>query len=257
MNIHQKLESENCELIERLKEFEAENNHLKSEVGALQKSLEKQKKLYRQFSTDVIETERIRNDSFKSEKRSMTEEIKSLTKENRQLQKDVSFYKKAHEELTNEQKQEGTAHIEHPNQRSPNIRSEFTETHLTRSSTRKQSKTANEPISAPASKCCSAPQVIFQSECKHNSSRALSKVNEKLFIENKKLKLKINSLSANVQLFKTKNRQLENFKTKMTNKKWKFVQDGEEIERLVESSKRKNKDIYTPGILLKLDELCK
>lgn len=256
-DINQNLETENLGLIARVTEIEAENQNLNIEVAALRKSLEKQKNLYRKFSVDVEESERVRNQAFKSEKRSLLEENKSLVKKNRQLELDVSFYKKTYEELVRE---DGSALTNHPNQRSPNVNEAFAtgeeRVHVKRL-TRRQATSTQESTSASVSECNRSPQVTPQAECKHKSSRALSKVNEKLFIENKKQKLKIDSLSATNLFLKTKNRQLENYKSKMINKKLKFSQEVDELDRLVASTNIYNKDVYTPEILAKLDELSK
>lgn len=67
--INQELEAENCALIERVTEIEAENHRLNLDNDALKKSLEKQKNLYRNFSNEVIESERLRSGAYKLEQR--------------------------------------------------------------------------------------------------------------------------------------------------------------------------------------------
>lgn len=87
------------------------------------------------------------------------------------------------------------------------------------------------------------------------TSKAMTKVSEQLFVENKKLKLKVKNLAATVRNLKTKNKQLENFKNKTLNKKLKFTEQVNELQRLVDSTKTKNKDTFSPEILAKLDQL--
>lgn len=67
------LENENCQLIERIAEIPAENHRLCEEKSSLAKELEKQKMFHRKFSDDVIESESVRNEEFRSEKRSLIE----------------------------------------------------------------------------------------------------------------------------------------------------------------------------------------
>lgn len=108
--INQGLQTENCALIECITEVEAENHHLNLVNDALKKSLEKQKTRYRNFSNDVIESERLRDQSYKSEERSLLGEKKLLLGENAQLKKDLTFYKAEYEELVEANNTELTEH---------------------------------------------------------------------------------------------------------------------------------------------------
>ena len=84
----------------------------------------------------------------------------------------------------------------------------------------------------------------------------MSKANNKLFEENKMLKLKICKLSATIAIIKKKNQQLENFRSKINNKKAKFCQDSDELARLVDSTQiKKNKNTFNPEALTMLGRL--
>lgn len=74
------LETENCHLIDRITEIEAKYDRSLQDNCALEKALEKQKQFHRKFSEDVVvvESERVRNEDFRSEKRSMTDEKQVL-----------------------------------------------------------------------------------------------------------------------------------------------------------------------------------
>lgn len=239
-HVFRQIETENCQLTERVTQIEAENHRLYQENSALEKALEKQKTFHRTFSDDVVESERIRNEDFKSEKRSLTEKNQVLFKENRQLAKDVSFYRKAFEELS---KEDNSAHSKHPTQQPVKVDGALATEKTPFRHTRRQRQAAT-----------STSESASASICKYKSSRELSKVSEKLFTENKKLKLKNNNLSAAILLLKKKNRQLENFKNNMINKKLKFSQERDELELLVESTKMKNKDTFIPEVLVKLGQ---
>ncbi len=78
-----------------------------------------------------------------------------------------------------------------------------------------------------------------------------------LFEENKKLQKKLSDMSANNALLNKKIKQLESFRNKIENKKAKFCCDSEELERLVDFSKKKNSDVYTPEVLKMLGTLAK
>lgn len=250
--INQQLETENCALIERITGIEAENHRLNLDNDALKKSLEKQKNLYRNFSKEVIESERLRSEAFKLEQKSLLEKKQSLAKENRQLKKDFLFYKEAYKELDKEDKSVPT---EHQNQQSENVTKELSK----ENESRNQARSASTPDSmqSSANKINRAKKVTPQRGRKSGSSKTILKLNERLYIENKKLKLKISSLSSTVVFMKRKNNQLENWKKKMSNNRLRSLQDINELNRLAESTESKNKDIYTPEILAKLDELSK
>lgn len=248
--INQELQTENSALLERLTIFEAENQRLSVENEALIKNLEKQKVLYRKFSDDVIETERIRNESFKSEKRSLLNEKKSLLDENRQLKKDVFFYKSAYEESSKEEKV-----CEHSDELLSRVKNRFDE--INESKNVRRSIRLRVATESSAEESIRSKQGDANAKTKSRNSRAILQVNDKLFHENKKQKLKINSLSATVLLLKKKNTQLENSKKRMIDSKLKSSKEIDELNRLAESTNTKNKYVYTPEILSKLAELSK
>lgn len=250
------LENENYQLIERIAEIEAENHRLCEEKSALLKELEKQKTFHRKFSDDVIESERVRNEDFKSEKRSLIEENKALIKENRQLVKDVSFYKKAYEELLNAKDLDNTKNL---NQRPAKVeakldieRTKVKPVYTPRASQRRAT-TSTSPTTSTSLLVSTSTRNQLE-ECTQKSSTEFVKISEKLLIENKKLKLKNDKQSTTIQLLRKQNRQLETFKDKMTKKKLKFSHEADELGALIESTKLKNKNVFTPEILCKLAE---
>lgn len=221
----QGLEAENIELADSLKNLEAENNTLTEQLNMLEKKLEKEKKFHRKFVDEVSASESVRNEDFQKEKRAYIEQNKSLNRENRQLKKDVEFYKKAHAELT---KEDGP-------RTSP-----------------KQPKTPREEPAAMTSKLARSSRsqtVCVPNDCTHKSAKVLSKVNDKLYQDNKLLQLKISSLNGTIAILKKKIKQLENFKLKIDNKKAKFLQDSELLEETIASVRTSNKDVYNSDVL--------
>lgn len=224
----QDLENENINLIDRVTDLKAENQNLLDKIADIEKSYEKHKKFHRKFVDDVVETERIRIDDFKKEKRSLIDENKSLVGLNRQLAKDATFYKKSYEELANE---------------SAEIRSHKS----TEASAEKSTELYEEPT--PSS-------FQTQTKIKNKSSKSIAKISESLFLENKKLKVKVTNLTADIRLLKKKNQQLENFRKKINNKDLRKHQEYEELEWLVALSTKKNKETFNPEMLAKLDALA-
>lgn len=266
-------------LIKRLEELESENIYLVEQFTAVEKALVKEKTFHRKFVDEAVESEHIRMEDAKKEKRSLVEANKShvkhirqltkdlsfykqayeevskeddstntpLIKENRRLSKDLSFYQKAYEELSNNDESAHTSLVKENHQLTRDLSfyqkayedlmesAHTTSNHRTQRTTR---KSTSDPL----------PNA-------NKSSKALSKVAEKLLIENKKLQSKMIKLQATNQLMKKKIQQLENFKNKMMNKKLKFSKEVDELELLVASTKMKNKDTFTPEVLAKLRQL--
>lgn len=83
----------------------------------------------------------------------------------------------------------------------------------------------------------------------------LSQLSDKLIVENKKLKVKVEGLNATIKILKSKNVKLENFKKNIDNKKVKFSKDSDELALLVKSTETKNKTVFNPAVLAKLGEL--
>ncbi len=264
----QDLEIENYELIDRVTEIQNENQRLHQENATLQKALEKQKKFHRKFSDDVVESEQIRYQDFKSEKRSLIAENQVLVKENRQLSIDFKFYKKAYEEVSNEDK---SIHTKHLSQRSdvdeglatepPAVQPGHTIRQTQRSEVDEEVSTETRAVlPAPTKRQTRSANLSTSTltfACNHKSSRELTKVSEKLFTENKKLKVKNNALSATILILKKKNRSLEIDQQKMVNKKERYFQAAGELEWLAESSKIKNSDMFTPEVLFKISQFSK
>ena len=71
----------------------------------------------------------------------------------------------------------------------------------------------------------------------------LSQLSEKLLLENKKLKFKVDSLNGTIKTLKANNKKLDNFKQKIDNKKLQFCQDAEQLKNLLELSEKKTKQL--------------
>lgn len=224
------IEYDNNQLHDSLKEKEDETHILLEKIRMLENAIEKEKKFHRKYADEVTATETIRIADFKKEKQTYKEEIKTLTKTNRQLVKDVEFYKKLHEEL---------------------VRNESFE----------REAGNNSLVKAPAQTYESESQTVPSHKrpnvSKQRSTKEVSKINLSLFNENKKLQSKVQDLNTTVAVWKKKNKQLENFRNKIETKKSKFCKDAEELERLVNASKTKNKDKYTVNVLDMLGDLAK
>lgn len=233
----QKIQAENNKLTELVTDLEGEVFRITQQCGQLEAALAKQKKFHRKYAEDMVTTEDNRTADFKEEKRSLVEQIQSLTKVNRQLDKDLDFYKKAYQELCIEDEEERTASKRQPVKNTS------------------QRRASAENITTSVASMANVQ--IKLSECQHKSSKVLSKMLEKFMMENKKLKSKVESLNSSVRILKAKSQQFENLKKKINNKKLKFVEDSNELTLLVDSSQRKNKLIFTPEILAKIGELSK
>lgn len=223
------MECENTQLHDLLRDKEAETEHLHEKISMLEKALEKEKKFHRKYADEVAANEAIQIADFKKEKQSYQEDIKTLKKTNRQLVKDVAFYKKAHEELASNEPIVATA--------------------------------SNSPRKGPSQTSESESQTVASSirpgVGKQKGSKEVIKINLSLFEENKKLQSKMCDINSTLAVLKKKNKQLENFRSKIENKKSKFCRDTEELERLIDLSKTKNKDKFTPRVLDMLGNLAK
>lgn len=240
------IETENNRLTIHVSNVEAENFRLIQKVADLEKALEKQKHFHRKYAEDVVISESIRHQDFKNEKLSLVEQNKSQVQTIRQLTKDLSFYKKAFEELVKEDETDSTC----SNKRT---------TRTSASSSSPPARLSTSALKSIPSRFTSAVTSSQKnsSECNHKSSKVLTKIADGLLMENKKLKVNANSLNATIRILKTKNQKLENLKKKIDNKKLKFSQDADELEKLVNSTGKKNKTTFTPEILVKLGELSK
>lgn len=222
------VQKENDKLRNSLSDMEADNQNLNERIILLEKALEKEKKFHRRYADEVAATETIRIQDFKREKQSIVEENKALTRINRQLNKDVAFYKMAHAELANESL---------PTTESCN----------------------HEPIEPPTMSTSETQTTLRRAAIVHASKRQkdITKINLSLFEENKKLQSKISDMNSRVSALNKKNKQLENFRNKMENKKAKFCTDAVELEQLIDSSKKRNKDTFTAKVLEMLENLAK
>lgn len=230
----QAIQAENNRLTELVTDLEGEVFQTTQQRGQLETALAKQKKFHRKYAEDVVTTEDNRIADFKEEKRSLVEQIQSLTKGKRQSDKDLDFYKKAYQEVCIEDEKESTMPRRQP----------------VMNTSQRRASAENKTTSV-------APMANMQinTECRHKSSKVLSKMLEKYVMENKKLKSKVESLNSIVRILKAKSIQFENLKKKINNKKLKFIEDSNELALLVDSSQRKNKSIFTPEILAKMGEL--
>lgn len=242
-NFFKSIETENKKLIEEVTNLESEIFRISQENTDLKKALEKQKKFHRKYAEDVVATEKIRIQDFNEEKSSLNEQNKNLCKENRQLKIDLSFYKQAYEELAKEQ--EIGSSSESSRRNSTLLSASPSPRPMRMAKVLKSTATTTSASETPA---C---------ECTHKSSKVLSKVNKKMFDDNKKLMSKISTLTTTIAMLKNKNKQLENFRKKIENKKGKFLQDSEELERLVASTRKKNKETFNEEALARLREFIK
>lgn len=245
-NFFQSIETENSSLNELCSNLETEVTRLNIQVTDLEKALAKQKKFHRTFAEDVVTAENSRIADFKQEKRGLIEENKSLKKTNRQLSKDADFYKKAYDELTKEEEATASAIPHRKSPKTPRLSASL----LTSASALTSAST--QPTSPATFR-----GTISIADCTHKSSKALSKISERLMLENKKLKSKIETLNVTIRMLKKKNQQLENFKKKVDNKKLKFSQDSDELALLIDSTEQTNEEVFTPEILAKLGELSR
>ncbi len=244
---------------EQVTDFEIERGNLFQKVKALEKVLDRQKQFHRKFADDVIVSESIRNEDFAKEKRDLVEQNKELRKENRQLKKDVSFYKGAFEEVLKEDESAGQRK---PDQiRDKNSSLEYIATTSTGSTVSASvSSFLPEFESDVRVSSCTASQTdsvrSLRIKSKPHSSRVVSKIAEQLLLENKKLKAKVAGLNTTVGVLKRKNKQLENFQTKVENKEIGHSKELLELEALVASTKKTNKDIFNTKALAKLEQLA-
>lgn len=239
-NFFTSIETENSNLQERVMNIENENLHLNQQVINLEKALEKQKRFHRKFAEEVVVSEKIRAQDFNEEKRSLTELNKQLTQNNRQLTTDVSFYKGAYDELCNEAVPACTSEAHRQ---------------TSRSSTTASAANPKMKISVATKMDVDGYSQSNSQACTHKSSKVLSKISEKLLLDNKRLKIKLDNLSATIRGLKAKNQQLENFKIRIDNKKLKFAQDSDELENLIESTTTKNRTTFSPEVLAQLAKI--
>lgn len=216
------MEIEFNELHDSLKDLKTENQHLKEEKMLLKNDIEKRKNFHRRYVNDVTATEAIRIQDFNKEKKEFSEERKQMSKVNRQLVKDLEFYKKAHEELA--KRELSVVEAGNSSQSNSNDGKQAT-------STSESQTVSNRPPSR---------------QIKQKSSTVVAKINLSLFEENKQLQKKLSDMSSKNSLLNKKVKQLENFRSKIENKKSKFCRDSEELERLVDFSKKKEqRRVYT------------
>lgn len=245
---------------EQVTDFEIERGNLFQKVEALEKQLDRQKQFHRKFADDVIVSESIRNEDFAKEKRDLVEQNKELRKENRQFKKDVSFYKAAFEEVL---KEDESAKQKKPDQiRDKSSSLEYiatTSIGLTVASVSASSFLPELESNVRVSSCAASQTDSVRSlriKSKPHSSRVVSKIAEQLLLENKKLKEKVASLNTTVGVLKRKNKQLDNFQTKVEKKEIDHSKEHLELEALVASTKKTNKDIFNTKALAELEQLA-
>lgn len=245
--------------------IEAEHNSLTDEVTGLkdkvvrltyekeeiQKAFEKQKVFHRKYADEVDSMEKIRIQDFKEEKRSSSEQVKTLLKSNRQLNTDAVFYQQAYEEVTKELERV----LEQLNRRTENTQNNLS---LSLSPTPEPvtAKRVSRRIEKSSVTATSESQTISYltpaCDCTHTRR---TKVDDKYFEENKKLKSKISTLQTSIEMLKKKNQQLEKFQNKIDKKNVKFNEDSAELEQLIESTKKKNKYTFNAEALDMLGKL--
>lgn len=251
------ISTENNSLTTQVNDLESERINLSQRVIDLEKALDKQTKLHRKYVEDVDVTEKLRIDDFKVEKRNLSEQIKLLTKQTRQQTKDLDFFKNAYEEVVKENDNIAfykTAYEEliKENQGSSNS-SRTTRASPQAVPSRPFPKSLAE--TSPALLATTLTSKLSSSGGRHKSSKVLSQLSEKLLMENKKLKIKVDNHNETIRVLKAKNKKLESFKQKIDKKKLQFCHETEELKNLLKLTERKNKTTYTPEILAELGEL--
>lgn len=209
-------------LYQRIDVLEAEKHSLTQQIKQLENGLDKEKKFHRKFVEDVIQSEEMRNLDFEKQRKELLEDKKRLLAENRQLTNDKSFYKTSYDSLMRE---EDLKNKNHSNR-----------THSTSipDSLSSNYSTANES----ARESVSLPSINQQKK-----SKMISKLSEKIFEENKKLKLRTKKLTRDNASLRLKVKQLENFKSKIQNKTFQHEADKNELQNLFESTRRTNGQI--------------
>lgn len=224
-----------ADFYQRIDVLEAEKHSLTQQIRQLENALEKEKKFHRKFVEDVIQTEEVRNLDFEKERRELLEDKKKLVAEIRQLAKDKSFYKTSYDSLMEEEdlknKNQSNRNRDHPLAISDSSSSHYS--------------TANELVSLPSIK--KQPK----------KSKVISKLSEKIFHENKILKLRTTKLTRDNATLRLKVKQLENFKSKTQDKSLQHEADVNELQKLFQSTRRTNGQIYNADALSKLGELSR
>lgn len=220
---------------EKINYLEGENYNLSQQIKQLESALDKQKKYHRKFVEDVIQSEEIRNKDFDKERKELVDDRKRLITENRVLAKDKSFYQTAYDALM----------------------AENNSNHSSKSSGQLVRATFRSYNTRSSINSLSTPEPSSLSSVQHRSSKVISKASEKLFEENKKLKLKIMKLTKDNALLRSKHAQLENFKKKMENKKLQQEMEENELKNLIQSTKRTNTQIFNADVLSKLGRLSR
>lgn len=223
---------EEADLYQRIDTLEAEKHSLAQQVKQLENALDKEKKFHRKFVEDVIQSEETRNLDFEKQRKELLEDNKRLASEKRQLANDKSFYKTSYDSLMKEEelKKKNNCYGTHSSSISDSLSSNYS--------------TANESVSS-------------RSNYQQKKSKVISKLSEKTFEENKRLKLRTTKLTGDNASLRLKVKQLENFKNKIQNKSFQHEADKNELQNLFQSTKRTNEQIFTPEALFKLGELSR
>lgn len=219
----------------RIDVLEAEKDSLTQQTKQLENALDKEKKFHRKFVEEVIQSEEMRNVDFEKQRKELLENNKRLVSEKRQVSNDLAFYKTSYDSLMKEEDSKKKNH-------SHRTYSSFNPDSLSNSSS--NYSTANESVPLPS---------INQQK----KSKVISKLSEKIFEENKRLKLRTTKLTRDNATLRLKVKQLENFKSKIQNKTFQHEADKNELQNLFESTRRTNGQIFNPEALSKLGELSK
>lgn len=233
----------------------AENHLLQNDLDQIKKSFERYKDLHRKFVEDTIESEKLRIDDYNKLKKSLSDDISSLRSENNRIKKDLSFYKKCCQEFNKEDDQlrkkspRNDVSIIKSNQDKFNQKDEIP---IIKRVTRSSTSDTRTPEPQIESNLCSN-----KNQYRSNNPKVFFKINEKLFEENKKLKLKISVLTKDNNLLRTKNKQLDNFKNKINDKKKILNQKLDELDKLASLNEQKNGEKFSQNVLDELGKLSK
>lgn len=212
-------------------DWETEKHLLEVKIKELENALEKSKKFHRKFVDDVVESEEIRNQEFDRAKREFTENNKKQLAEIRELKKDKNFYEALSNNLIKEKEASSKA------------------------ASLKQSSIVFEPIQPSKSSTAGNLRSASQQKTTRKTSDGSYKISTKLFEDNKKLKIKVSTLTRANATLRLQVKRLEDFKTKIKAGTVQQSDDQKYMGNLLASTTRTNSQIFNQIALSKLQKL--
>lgn len=235
-----------ADLYQQIDLLEAERHSLADQIKQLERALDKEKKFHRKFAEDVIQSEESRNLDFEKQRKELLEQNKKLVAVNRELTKENSFYKTSYDSLMKEEDSKDRYHSAHS---SSSYSAHSSSNYSAHSSCISDSISSNY---STATESASLP-----SKSRIKKSKEISKLSEKIFEENRRLKMRNTKLARDNTSLRLKVKQLENFKNKIQNKTSQHEADKIELQSLFQSTRRTNGQIFNPLALSKLRELSR